>query len=522
MKLINYLFRPKSNAERDPSEEKDKDKEQSKQPLSDDLALNIEKLKKIFHYPENTGLIIRQLLLPGGAEASLFYIEEAADSKAIEEEIMGPLLEHVIQPLPYENPVSFLVKQVITAPEVKIVSTLDESARELVNGNTIVMLQGAVDAVSINTYGFKGRPVVPEPSTENSLRGPKEAFVELAGVNRSLIRKQLRDPNLICDTLTVGESSPQQVSLMYLKSIADPELVLSIKERIKQIKKDSVLNITLLEQHIEERPYSLIPSVFLTERPDRACSFMLEGHIVVIMENSPLVMVAPVTFWSLFHTGEDHYMRWFHGNFIRIIRLIALLIALFMPSIYVAVSTYHVEMLPTDLMLAIAASRERVPFSTMVEVLFMEISFEILREAGVRIPTVIGPTIGIVGALILGQAAVDANIVSPILVIIVAITGLSSFAVPEMNLNFSIRILRFALLAAATTMGFFGIAIAVTWLIAYAVSIESFRVPFFSPMAPHQRSSKDMLLRPPIWKEWLRPFYTSPKDKAKQKKPEGN
>jgi spore germination protein KA len=248
----------------------------------------------------------------------------------------------------------------------------------------------------------------------------------------------------------------------------------------------------------------------------------MEGHIVLLMNNSPTSIITPVTFWSLFHAGEDQYLRWPEGNFLRVLRLLAIFVALFTPSIYVAVSNFHVEMLPTDLMLAIAATRERVPFSSILEVIFMEITFEILRESAVRVPSVVGPSIGIVGTLILGTAAVDANLVSPILVVIVAITGLSSFTIPGVSLNFAVRLLRFCMLLSAVMIGFYGIALFLAFLLAYLVSLKSFGVPFLSPMAPHQPSSKDMILRPPSWKQWLRPFSVSPKDKVRTKKPEGN
>lgn len=316
--------------------------------------------------------------------------------------------------------------------------------------------------------------------------------------------------------------SNNYVNLMYLKNIVDPGLVESVKQRISQIEAIGTDHLSVLEQHIEERPYSLIPSALLTERPDRACAFINEAHVVLLMESSPYALVVPVTFWSLFHTPEDMYQRWAYGNFIRIVRLVAVLVALLTPSIYIAASNFHLEMIQSDLLLSIAGTRERVPFPAVVEVLLMECTFELLREAGVRIPTTIGPTIGIVGALILGQAAVDADIISPILVIIVAITGLSSFAIPNISFSFIIRILRFAFFFAASVIGLYGIALLMTACIAYLASFKSFGVPFLAPMAPHYRSSKDLILRPPVWKQWLRPFHVHPQDKVRKNKPEGN
>ncbi|WHT49177.1 spore germination protein [Sporosarcina thermotolerans] len=338
-------------------------------------------------------------------------------------------------------------------------------------------------------------------------------------VNQSLIRKQIKDSRLLCELMMVGNNSIQEVSIMYIKGVADEELLNEVKKKIEGIESDLIQNLPILEQYVESRAYSLVPSTLLTERPDRACSFLLDGHIVLLMNNSPFALVVPVTFWSLFHTIEDQYLRWAYANFIRIISLISIFIALYTPATYLAISTFHVEMLPPDLLFAIAATREVVPIPVLWEIILLEIVFEILREAGIRIPSVIGPTIGIVGALILGQAAVQANLVSPILVIIVAITGLSSFVIQDLNLGFMIRILRFAFIFIANFMGFFGIFLATACLFAYMVSLKSFNVPFFAPFAPYFQSSKGLIFRPPVWKQMLTPFYSNSKNDERGNKP---
>src|SRR5690606_23143195 len=246
-----------------------------------------------------------------------------------------------------------------------------------------------------------------------------------------------------------------------------------------------------------------------------------EGHPAVVMDNSPVALIAPITFWSLFHAAEDQYNRWLTGNFMRLMRITSILLTMLIPAVYIAISTFHVEMLPTDLMLAISAVRERVPFPVLAEILFMELSFELLRESVVRVPATIGSTIGIVGALVLGQAAVDANLVSPILVIIVAITGIASFIMPDISLNFSIRVQRFIFIIFGSCIGFFGIGLYMTFAIAYIVSFKSFGVPFLSPMAPAWSSAGDVFFRNVLWKQWFRPVNLSPKDPKKEEKPEG-
>jgi spore germination protein KA len=491
-------------------------------PLTEELQGNVAWIKEAFSYPKNHALRIRDVFIPFiNKEGTVLYVDGAADTQAIQQHVVEPLLKYVRTPALQEDQVQVMVQQVITGCSVTLLGTDKEIIQDLLMGNTIVLIQGCDQAISIETTGFEAR-TIGEPKVEHALKGPKESFVESAATNLSQIRRQLKTQNLIAETISLGKEVRCPVTLLYIRNLTNPELVKKVKERIKVIESDSVQNLSMLEQYIEDRPYSIIPSTLTTERPDRTCAFLQEGHVVLIMDNSPYALIAPITFWSLFHTAEDMNLRWVYGNFIRIVRIFAIFVALLTPSIYIAVSTFHEEMLQTDLLLAIAATRERVPFPAFMEVLIMEVAFELVREAGVRVPSVIGPTVGIVGALILGQAAVEANIISPILVIVVAITGLASFAIPEISFNFAVRIFRFILLATATFIGFYGIALLLTCLVCYMVSLKSFDVPFLAPMAPHYRSSKDLVLRPPIWKQWLLPFYTKPLVKKRMKQPEGN
>jgi spore germination protein KA len=256
--------------------------------------------------------------------------------------------------------------------------------------------------------------------------------------------------------------------------------------------------------------------VLFTELPDRAVSFLKEGHVVILVDNNPSCLIVPATFWSFFHTPEDMSYRWIAGNFIRLIRLIAVFISLLTPAIYIAITNYHQEMIPTDLLLAISATREKVPFPIVFEVVGMEIAFEIIRECSFRIPTSIGSTIGIVGTLILGQAAVQANIISPILVIVVALTGLSTFAISNTDLNMSIRISRFFFTFCSIMMGFLGLSLGITVFTVYIISIKSFGVSFFAPVTPHYEASRDMIFRSTIKNQWLRALFTRPKLKYKK------
>jgi spore germination protein KA len=487
--------------------------------ISKNLDKNLARVKELFEFPLNRDFIIRDIQIDClKTRGVVFYMQGCADKTQIEKNILMPLLQKH-QERVKEYTLHEAMEKVLSAVVVKKVPSFHELVQEIIMGNTILMADGYVDAVSVNTSGFESRQVE-DTKIENVIIGAKEAFVESSEINRSLIRKYVKNEKLVAESMHIGEKMLYEVSLMYIKGLADDWLVENVKKRITEIQVDGMVSISQLQQHLEERTYSLVPSILYTERPDRAASFLMEGYIA-LCDGSPGCLIIPVTIWSFFHTAEDQYQRWAYANFIRFIRMIAYFIALLTPGTYIALSEFHISMIPTDLVLAIAATRELVPFPVLVEVIIMEISFELIREAGSHVPAPLGATISIMGALILGQAAVQAGIVSPILVIVVAITGLASYAIPENSTNYMIRISRFMFILAGAFMGFYGLSLLFIIIVAYLVSIKSFNVPFLSPKAPYAPSSKDMILRPPMWKQWLRPSFVNPQDEQKAKKPKG-
>ncbi|MBZ4667214.1 MAG: spore germination protein GerA family [Defluviitaleaceae bacterium] len=483
--------------------------------LTGDLQTDLDTFKKIFFFPQNKDFVIRNIRLKGfDVDGCILYLDGSSSIHTLTEDIIRPLMEGSPENAE-NNPIDYIINNIITPKDAQRISKISDITKDIVKGNTILLIYNSTEALSVSTAEFEHRSVE-KPVNENVIKGPKESFVESADVNRSLIRKYLKYENLISESIEVGEKSKNEVYIMYIKGIADPDLVNAVKEKIKSIRTDFLPNLSTLEQFIEDRSYSLISTVLYSERPDRAAAFLNEGHIILITDGSPACLIVPVTFWAFFHAAEDQYQRWWYGNFIRMIRLLAVVISWLTPALYIAVVNFHGEMIPTDLAVSIAASREVLPFPVITEILLMEVSFELIREAGVRVPTTIGPTIGIVGALILGQAAVEANIVSPILVIVVAITGLSSFAIPETTLSYTIRISRFILLLAGATMGFLGISFCIVIGLAYILSITSFVVPFMSPVAPHFPSTNDSYTRSVIFKQWLRPTNISKSDSIRR------
>ncbi|WP_237389762.1 spore germination protein [Bacillus sp. USDA818B3_A] len=472
------------------------------------MEIDEERMEQIYNFPENVDLIVRKFKIESiGKKGVLFSVPSISDSYVIEEEIIKPLLSSSTNSKDIPSMVS--VSSINETKEVK------EAVKSLNIGETLLLLEGSRTVYLFRTSSVQGRSIE-KPQNETTLFGPKESFIERVDANISLVRKKIRSEDFIVEKLIVGSRSNNEVYVLYNKSLVNDKILKEVKKRITAIDKDSVQNLDLLAQLIEERKKSLFPTVLQTERPDRAASFLEDGFIVLLMNNSPTCLIAPATFWSFFHSADDHYLRFLNGNFTRFLRMLAIFITLFTPSIYIAITNYHIEMIPIDLLLAIAGAREMVPFPAIVELLIMETAFELIREAGIRVPTPIGPTIGIVGALILGQAAVEANVVSPIVVIVVALTGLSSFAISDVNLNYALRITRFGFLLSASLFGIFGMILCFIFGLSYLSVFKSFGAPYFAPLAPRYKSSGDTLLRKVISSERFRPGFVKPKDQKKQ------
>lgn len=483
--------------------------ELKKQVISSSLVKTTNTFKSIYSYPDNKDIKFRDLTIGGtNKKACMLYINTIVDTKVLEEQAISPLL--------LNQDSSNKIEEIISIQSMSTNQKIQDILVEVNKGNVALFVDGLEQAYIISASNFQGRGIE-KAENEISLIGSKEAFNEKVMTNISLIRKKIKNENLVFESTTISKRSKNDLFIVYVKDLVSEDLLKSVKDRVDSIEVDSVQNLALLEQHIEEKKFSIFPTILNTERPDRAATFLEDGYIILLMDNSPASLILPATFWSFFHTAEDRYLRFFYGNFTRLLRLIAIFIAIFTSAIYVAVTTFHAEMVPPDLLLAIAATREKVPLSALLEVLALELAFELIREAGLRVPSTIGPTIGIVGALILGQAAVQANIVSPIVVIVVALGGLSSFAVGNISLNFAVRLCRFIFILAAGLFGIYGVTAAFVLGMFYMVSVKSFGVPYLSPLTPKYLSSGDTIFRRLIKSELFRPGYLKPRDMKKKR-----
>lgn len=411
----------------------------------------------------------------------------------------------------------FLKDQALAVGGLKEIHTLGEVFSSIFNGNTAILLDGCEIALTADTIGGNMR-AVEEPSSQTVVRGPKEGFTENIRTNTALLRRKIKSPDLRVDVKIIGSHTQTNIAIVYLKGIANDKVVEEIHKRLDSIETDSILESGYIEEYIQDATFTPFPTIQNTERPDAAAAGILEGQIVIIVDGTPFVLQAPVTFFKFFQSSEDYYQRYDIATFLRIIRYASFLLSMLLPSLYIAITTFHQEMIPTTLLIGLAAQREGIPFPALLEAMLMEITFEVLREAGVRMPRVIGPAISIVGALVIGQAAVQAGIISGAMVIIVSFTAIANFVIPAINMAIAARLIRFTLMLLGATLGLFGIMSGLMVMLIHMASLRSFGVPYLMPIAPLVTGNlKDVFIRVPWWGMVKRPQLIS-SNSVRQKK----
>ena len=409
----------------------------------------------------------------------------------------------------------YILNSLLPQNNIKVKSEFKDIFASINSGNCALFVDTLNIAFDIDVKGFKLRSVA-KAENEVIIRGPQEAFIENIRINTTLIRRIINNENLIIENMQIGSLSHTACTLCYMKNIANDDLVAEAKYRLNNINIDYLISSGQLEQLIEDNSKYSLPQVIATERPDKAATHLLEGRIVILVNGSPYALVVPATFIDFLESPEDNNIKFQFANLLKIIRIAALIITLLLPGIYVAITSFHQEFIPTELLFAIVASRATVPFSIIFEIIIMEISFELIREAGLRVPTPVGPTIGIIGALIIGQASVNAGIVSPILIIIVAITGITSFAIPDYYLAFHCRVSRFAYIIFGYLAGLLGIAVASFIHLLIATKIQSFGVSYLDPYIPSKGKIFNGIFTAPTWKREKRANFLDTKRAEKQ------
>lgn len=457
--------------------------------VSDSIEKNSSYIKKRFSASVNDDVIIREIVLKNGREAFVIFYDGMTDGKTIDDNIIKSVIE-----LPYFQDFEFgdeLYRYFTTHSQAKAESDMDKIVDDINFGSCALFVDGVSNAFVFDVKDWEHRGIE-KPENEQSIYGPQEAFGEMLRTNTSLIRKILKTEKLIAYGVKIGTVSKTSGVLLYIEDIANEKLVGEVKRRLSGIAKEYIVSIEQVQMLVEDRRFMLTPQTFATERPDRAAIALTEGRCVLILNGSPRVLVMPSNAFEITHTVSDEYLHAPFALMSRIIRLFGMFVSVLLPALYLAITLYHQEIIPTYLLYSISASRENVPFPSVVELLLMDISFELIREAGIRMPSPIGSTLGIVGGLILGQAAVSAKIVSPIMIIIIAITGIGSFSTADYSLGWTYRIIRLAFIALAAGFGFYGIALGIVMYSLYIGSAQSFGIPFLSPPLRVKKNAMSM------------------------------
>ncbi|PUA36803.1 spore germination protein [Paenibacillus elgii] len=431
-------------------------------------------------------------------KAALILVKELADKNYIDTHILPLLMSDFVMPDCADELTPHIKNRILPVSELGEAGNLRDLLPGLWKGNAGLLIDGCPN-VFVLASGSEKKRSLGEPASEALVRGPRVSFNESLADNTALLR-QLGGSHTLCIVYTlVGRKAPRTVAIAYNSDIANDALVQEVRKRIARIDMDDVPDSGYIEQFIEDNHLTLFPQVQNTERPDRVNSALMEGRVAILLDGSPFALIVPVSVSMLLQSPEDYYERWIPATLVRVLRYIAALISTLGPALYISFISFHQGLIPTKLAVSIASSREGVPFPSLIEALIMEVSIEILREAGLRLPKPIGQTIGIVGGLVIGEAAVQAGIVSPIMVIVVAITAISSFAIPQYSAGIALRIIRFGTMFSAATFGLYGVILFFLLVCSHLAKLKSFGIPYLSPAAPYRLGDwKDFVLRAPL------------------------
>ncbi|MCL6632816.1 MAG: spore germination protein [Alicyclobacillus herbarius] len=465
---------------------------------------------------ENDDLVIRSFRIFHVYDAVAIYFANIVNRETSNEAIFRPLMKPpstaARSRLRGRALREVIVKEVLHHEEVYLRKDLIKVVEDILRGNTVVLVQHCDEVIVIATRRVPQRNP-DQPETEQVIRGARDGFVEQLSTNITLLRYRLQTPNLRVKMMTIGQLTKTKVAVCYIEGVARPVLVQEVLDRLKSIETDSVLDAGTLEQFIEDNHWSPFPQVQNSERPDKCVASLLEGRVVILTDATPFSLIVPAVFVQFNQTMDDYSERWLMSSLIRFVRLVALIFSFIFPSLYVAIIAFNPELIPTKFAVAVAGGRAGVPFPAVIEVLLMEVSMEVLREATLRLPQQVGGALSIVGVLIIGQAAVAAGFASPITVVIIALTTIGSFATPAYNAAIALRILRFVLTILAGLFGLYGVVVGLILVSNHMLSLRSFGIPYLSPVVPlNWEGLKDALIRAPLWSMWRRPKQLNPVD----------
>lgn len=480
--------------------------EDTEKVLSKKLSENIKTVRA--QTEGSKDVVIREFIIETRPhmEGALIYIDGLINTKIINDNIIQPLMTGSPCEIPAEHRqevLQYLNQTRLTANEVTNTGKISDVIDGFLSGDTVLLAEGSDKALIINSRGYEKRSV-DEPASEAVVRGPRESFIENLRTNTSLIRRKIKNPALTFESMIIGRKTRTNISVAYIKGIAQPELIKTVKKRLGAIQTDSILESGYIEQYIEDAPASIFATIGYTEKPDVAAAKLLEGRVAILVDGTPFVLTAPCLFIESFQSAEDYYFRPYFATLLRLVRVISYAVTILSPALYVAITTFHQELIPTELLFTMADAREGIPFPAFAECLIMLVTFEILREAGIRLPRPVGQALSIVGALVIGESAVSAGLIGAPMVIVVSITAVSSFVVP--NQADSVAVLRFILLLLGSSFGGYGITLGLLGTLVHMASLESFGFPYLTAIAPFDwEDAKDSVVRAPLWLMIRRP-----------------
>lgn len=486
-------------------------KQNRNRPASNiDLASVQEKLQ------ECPDIIQKKIYIENQQEAFFFYIEDLVDIGLLQRDFINPVVSMDIERLSQEAHIYNL-----PCNDTTLLYDIETVIDNIMAGYCVFVCVSIPFAISCSLTDIPKRSIE-EPIIEKNVRGPHEGFVEHLGTNFSILRRKIKNHRLKFKTVTLGVQTKQKVVVSYIEGIANMNMVETLFDRIRNIDIDGLSAIGYIEQSLTSHPNSVFPQFLATERPDKAMAALLEGRIVILQEGTPVVLIAPVNFMSFFQALDDYSTLWLHGTFLRMIRLIGLIMAILLPSMYIAVTSFHYYAVPLDLLIPLAESRARVPFPPIVEVLILEVTIEMIREAAIRLPTYIGTAISVVAGLIIGEAAVQAGIVSDLLIVIVAATAITSYVIPSYDMALAIRILRFCFIIASAAFGIIGIVVCTALTTAHLLTMDSLGQSYLQPFVPIVPGDiKDTFLRLPIKRMQKREKMTGTKNQIRGRADDG-
>jgi len=468
IKRILISTAPKQNLESVP--------EKNKTSISTNLQENLVKIQDVF--ANASDLVIRQFEIGSRVRIKAFiaFIDGLVDKEIIQLNLLKPLMiemhsSNADDEFNQTYALNIINQRLLTLSEVEETNYFEDAVEHIVAGSTALFLEGSTTALIASMHGWEARNVS-QPDTEVVVRGPREGFTETLRTCTSLLRRRIKNPNLKFEKMTIGKQTKTDVVIAYIKGIANDKIVEEVKRRLSRIDTDSILESGYIEQYIEDNPWSFLPTIGNSEKPDIVAAKMLEGRVAILTDGTPFVLTVPYLFIEAFQSSEDYYSRPFYASILRMLRFVAYFISVFAPALYVALTTYHQEMIPPDMLISMAAAKEGTPFPAFVEAMIMGIIYEILKEAGVRLPRPMGQAISIVGALVIGEAAVSAGLIGAPMVIVVSLTAISSYVVSSINDTVSIMRLVYVLMAGF--LGLFGIMIATAGFLTHMVSLRSF------------------------------------------------